>query len=187
MKPETISSIAAVIAALMAFASWYYNKEITKGLLSLYDVKVSGSRVEQQVSIEFLFLFKNIGHQNIKIEKIQLGHYDFKRKVFENISKPLVVNDIYPESIFNYSNSFSMNIKQDISNEQLSSKLPTLVGKHCMIMSVDYKVKSIFSIGTKSLKSYFGYVGKGAVYQLTIDDYKEMSNNLPNEFKKEDL
>ncbi len=58
MKAETYSAIAACLAVLLAILSWYYNKEITKGLLSLYDVQVKGERVAPtRLKINFLFLF----------------------------------------------------------------------------------------------------------------------------------
>lgn len=185
MKPEVLSAVAACIAVLMAFVSWYYNRETSKGMLSLYDVKVSGNREKPDTcKIQFLFLFRNIGHHPLLVKKLQLGHYDFTRKVFQNVSKPLVVNDIYPESVFNYSTSFVLQVSPEVSDEQLSEQLPKLAGDHSLILIVQYEVKSLFSFGTRTLKSFFGYDGHGAVYQLTIDQYRDMEGTIPDEFKK---
>lgn len=181
-----IATTAALVSALMAFISWWYNRELSKASVSLVEVKVDGKRVDKdKLSINFLFLFKNVGKETLKISELRLGHIDFKKKIFEQVGKKPILNPIHPESVFNYSTSFIMNVDPQIPNERIGDILPTIAGKHAIILKLKYKGSSIFSRKETTVKYFLGYEGYGAVYQLTEDEYREIEGVLPQEFKVE--
>ena len=189
MKKMTIAIIAttaALVSSLTAFISWWYNRELSKAAVSLVEVKVDGKRVNKdKLSINFLFLFKNVGKETLKISELRLGHMDFKRKIFEQVGKKPILNPIHTESVFNYSISFIINIDPQIPNERIGDILPTIAGKHAIILKLKYKGVSIFSRKETSMKYFLGYEGYGAVYQLTEDEYREIEGKLPQDFRVE--
>jgi len=179
-----IATAAALVSSIMAFISWWYNRELSKAAVSLVEVKIDGKRVDKdKLSINFLFLFKNVGKETLKITELRLGHIDFKKKIFEQVGKKPILNPIHPESVFNYSISFIMNVDPQIPNERIGDILPTIAGKHAIILKLKYKGSSIFSRQETTVKYFLGYEGYGAVYQLTEDEYREIKGNLPQEFK----
>jgi hypothetical protein len=181
-----IATIAALVSSVMAFTSWWYNRELSKAAVSLVEVKVYGKRIDQhKLSINFLFLFKNVGKETLRISELQLGHIDFKRKIFEQVGKKPILNPIYTESIFNYPVSFIINIDPQIPDERIGDILPTIVGKHAIILKLKYKGSSIFSIKETLVKYFLGYEGYGAVYQLSEDEYREIEGEIPQEFRIE--
>ena len=181
-----IATTAALISSLMAFTSWWYNRELSKAAVSLVEVKVDGKRVDKdKLSINFLFLFKNVGKEMLKISELRLGHIDFKRKIFEQVDKKPILNPIHTESVFNYSISFIINIDPQIPNERIGDILPTIAGKHAIILKLKYKGSSIFSRKETTVKYFLGYEGHGAVYQLTEDEYREIEDELPQDFRVE--
>lgn len=181
---EKLAALAALISAIMAFASWYWNREITQATISLTDVKVNAERIESgKLKINFLFIFKNIGNEKLKINKLQLGHFNFNSKIFEKVGKKPILNPINGGSIFNYSNSFIYPINPQIPDKKIGSVLPNIIGKHALILCISYKGKSVFSIKEKSDIHYFGYDGHAAIYQLTEEEYGNMKDDLPSEFK----
>lgn len=117
---------------------------------------------------------------------MRLGHFDFSRKVFEQVGKKLVVNRIHGDSIFNYNSSLSITIKSNISDEDFPDLLSNLVEKHALVIRLAYKGDSLFSRREKCEKYFLGYEGRGAVYQLTMEEYEDMEAELPTEFKKDD-
>lgn len=181
-----IATTAALVSSLMAFVSWWYNRELSKSAVSLVEVKVDGKRVDKdKLSINFLFLFKNVGKETLKISELRLGHIDFKRKIFEHVGKKPILNPIHTESVFNYPASFIINIDPQIPNERIGDILPTIAGKHAIILKLKYKGTSIFSRKETEMKYFLGYEGYGAVYQLTEDEYREIEGELPQDFKVE--
>lgn len=189
MKNSTIAiiaTIAALVSSLMAFFSWWYNRELTKPAISLVEVKVNGDRIDKdKLNITFLFFFKNVGKETLKINELSLAHIDFKNKIFEHVSKKPILNPIHTESIFNYSTSFIINIDPKISNESIGEILPKIIGKHAIILKLRYKGTSIFSWKESKMKYFLGYEGYGAVYQLTEEEYREIEEKLPQDFKIE--
>jgi len=181
-----IATAAALVSSLMAFISWWYNRELSKAAVSLVEVKVYGKRVDKdKLSINFLFLFKNIGQETLKISELRLGHIDFKKKIFEQVGKKPILNPIHTESVFNYSISFMINIDPQIPNEKIGDILPTIVGKHAIILKLKYKGASIFSRKETVVKYFLGYEGYGAIYQLTEDEYREIEGELPEDFRRD--
>lgn len=181
-----IATCAALISSLMAFTSWRYNRELSKAAISLVEVKVDGKRVDKdKLSINFLFLLKNVGKESLKISELRLGHIDFKRKIFEQVGNKQILNPIHSESVFNYPISFLIHIDPQIPNEKIGDILPTIAGKHAIILKLKYKGSSIFSREETSEKYFLGYIGYGAVYQLSEDEYKEIENELPQDFRVE--
>jgi len=179
-----IATTAALVSSIMAFMSWWYNRELSKAAVSLVKVEVDGKRVDKdKLSINFLFIFKNVGKETLKINELRLGHVDFKRKIFEQVGKKPILNPIHTESIFNYNTSFIINIDPQIPNEKIGDILPRIVGKHALILKLKYKGTSVFSRKEIPLKYFLGYEGYGAVYQLTEDEYREIEGELPQEFK----
>ena len=148
-----IATSAALVSSLMSFVSWWYNRELSKSAVSLVEVKVNGKKVDKdKLSIHFLFLFKNVGKETLKISELCLGHMDFKRKIFEQVGKKPILNPIHTESVFNYSTSFIINIDPEIPNERIGDILPTIVGKHAIIIELKYKGTSIFSRKETTIK-----------------------------------
>lgn len=186
MINETIAILAisaALWSAVMAFLSWYYNRELSKAAIALMEVKVDGKRLSKdKLSINFLFIFKNAGKEAAKISELRLGHVNVKAKIFEQVGKKPILNPIHADSMFNYSNSFSISIDPQIPDDKVGEVLPNIVGSHAMIIFLKYKGKSIFS-KEQVQKFFIGYEGKGAVYQLTEDEYKMIEGTLPQEFK----
>lgn len=179
-----IAVLAALVSAIMAFFSWYYNRELSKAAISLVEVKVDGKRIDKdKLTINFLFLFKSVGQETLKISELRLGHVDFKRKIFEQVGGKPILNPIHTQSIFNYSISFQINIDPQIPNERIGDILPTIVGKHALILKLRYKGTSIFSMKEIPIKYFLGYKGYGAVYQLTEDEYREIEGELPQDFR----
>lgn len=181
-----IATTAALVSSLTAFISWWYNRELSMAAVSLVDIKVDGKRVDKdKLSIQFLFLLKNVGKETLKIGELRLGHIDFKRKIFEQVGKKPILNPIHTESVFNYSVSFIINIDPQIPNERIGDILPTIAGKHAIVLKLKYKGSSIFSRKEIPVKYFLGYEGHGAVYQLTEDEYKEIEGELPQDFRVE--
>ncbi len=179
-----IATSATLVSAIVAYKSCRYNRELTKAAVSLVKVEVDGKRVDKdKLSINFLFIFKNVGKETLKINELRLGHIDFKRKIFEQIGKKPILNPIHTESIFNYNTSFIINIDPQIPNEKIGDILPRIVGKHALILELKYKGTSDFSKKEIPIKYFLGYKGYGAVYQLTKDEYREIEGELPQEFK----
>ena len=178
-----ISSIAALFSFFMAFISWWYNRELSKAAVSLVEVKVYGEKVDKdKLRINFLFLFKNVGKETLKITELRLAHFDFKIKNLTLGDKKRILNPIHAESIFNYPFSFTILIDPQISDEKIGNILPKIVGKHAIILKLKYKGCSIFS-RKETIRYFLGYEGYGAVYQLTEDEYKEIEEKLPQEFR----
>lgn len=185
-KIAIIATTAALVSSLTAFISWWYNRELSKAAISLVEVKVDGKRVDKdKVSINFFFLFKNVGKETLRISELRLGHIDFKRKIFEQVGKKPILNPIHTESVFNYSISFIINIDPQTPNERIGDILPTIAGKHAIILKLKFKGSSIFSRKETPVKYFLGYEGYGAVYQLTEDEYREIEGELPQDFRVE--
>lgn len=183
-RVSVIAVIAALVSAIAASISWWYNRELSKAAISLVDVKVEGKRVvKNKLSINFLFLFKNVGKETLRINELQLGHVDFKRRIFEQVGKKAILNPIHTESVFNYSGSFMIHIDPQIPDQALRNTLPKIVGKHALILKLKYKGISFFSRKEISMKYFLGYEGYGAVYQLTEEEYREIEGELPSDFK----
>ena len=185
MNAATIATIAALISSIMALISWRYNRELTKAAISMIDVKINGERPERnRLKINFLFLFKNVGKETLRIRELSLGHVDFGSKVFEIVSKKLILNPIHSEAIFNYATSFLLEIDPTISNETIGNVLPRVIGKHALILKLTYNGTSIFSKRINEVKYYLIYEGYGAVSQMSEEEYKEIETVLPNEFRR---
>jgi len=178
-----IATAAALVSSIMAFISWWYNRELSKAAVSLVEVKVDGKRVDKdKLSINFLFILRNVGRETLKISELRLVHVDFKKKIFEQVGKKPILNPIHTGSIFNYNISLIVNIEPEIPNEIIGDILPRIVGKHALILRLKYKGTSIFSRKEVTIKYFLGYEGYGAVYQLTEDEYREIKRKLPQEF-----
>jgi hypothetical protein len=80
----------------------------------------------------------------------------------------------------------SITINPNISDEDLPDLLPNLVEKHALVIRLAYKGDSLFSRREKCEKYFLGYEGRGAVYQLTMEEYEDMEAELPTKFKKDD-
>jgi|Deesub1362B_J571_1020462.scaffolds.fasta_scaffold06994_3 hypothetical protein len=94
-----------------------------------------------------------------------------------------MVNLVQPGSIFNYSVSFLVNIDPRISNEEITEKGAEIIGRHVLILVLQYRGTSIFTRKTKTDKYFLGYEGRGAVYQLIAEEYEKIADKLPDEFK----
>ncbi|MEW6675545.1 MAG: hypothetical protein AB1348_06040 [Nitrospirota bacterium] len=152
-KIAIIATTAALVSSIMALISWWYNRELSRASVSLVEVKVDGKRVRKdKLSVNFLFIFRNVGKETLKISQLHLGHVDFKRKIFEKVGKEPILNPIHTESIFNYSTSFIIDIDPQIPNEALGNVLPTIVGKHAIILKLKYKGTSVFSRKEMTIK-----------------------------------
>jgi hypothetical protein len=163
-----IATIAALVSSIMAFISWWYNKELSKAVVSLLDVKINGKREDKdKLVINFLFIFKNVGKETLKINEVCVGHIGFDGKKFEYVGEKSILNPIHPESIFNYSISFTVNIDLNIPDEKIIEILPTIIGKRAIILKLKYKGILIFSKKETEVKYFLGYMGYGSVYQLT--------------------
>jgi hypothetical protein len=182
--PSIIATSAALVSSFMAFISWWYNKELSKAAVSLVDVKVYGEKVDKdKLRINFLFLFKNVGKETLKITELRLAHFDFQIKNLTLGDKKRILNPIHAESIFNYPFSFTILIDPQIPDEKIGDILPQIVGKHAIILKLKHKGCSIFSRKETTIRYFLGYEGYGAVYQLTEDEYKEIEEKLPQEFR----
>jgi len=179
-----IATAAALVSATMAFFSWFYNKELSKAKISLIDVKVEGKREDvDKLKINLIFIFKNIGKETLKINELTLAHVEYKNKKFEQFKKKTILNPIHPESVFNYSTFFIIKINPNLPNEQIGQILPQITGKHVIIIRLRYKSITLFSMKEILIKYFLGYEGYGIVYQLNEDEYNEIREILPEEFK----
>ena len=114
-----------------------------------------------------------------------LGHYSFSNKVFEQVGKRPILNPIHKDAIFNYNTSLITTIDPKIPNEAIGIMMPKVVGKHALILALKYQGQSFLSKGAKQEKYYLGYEGGAGVYQLTEQEYEQMKDFLPSEFKKD--
>jgi len=195
MENKRVAVIAALISAFFAFLSWRcasltweYNRELSRPAISLVDVKVNGERVgKDKLKINFLFLFKNVGKETLRINELLIGHVDFQNSIFERLDKKVILNPIHPEAIFNYGISFLININPEITNEEVGRILPSRIGKHAIILTLKYKGTSVFSKKEIIEKYFLGYQGFGAVYQLEEQEYKGIEQILPKEFRINDV
>lgn len=177
---------AALISAVAALVSWWYNREISQATVSLAEVKVTGSRIApDRVKIDFLFVLKNAGKETLKILELRLGHYSFGNKVFEQVGEKPILNPIHGGTIFNYSTTLSTTIDPKTLNKAIGVIMPKVVGKHALILTLEYKGQSFFSRSVKQDKYYLGYKGLAGVYQLTEQEYDEMKGDLPSDFAKD--
>ncbi len=167
MAANIIAAFAAMISAYMAHQSWYYSKELSKPAVSLLDVKVEGSRVDKdKLDIKFLFIFKNVGKEKA------------------------IINVIHSEAIFNHPVNFKViDIDHKIPDKLIGEYLQTIfekqLGKFAIIFKLKYKGTLVFSAKELQELYFIGYKGRGAVYQITDNEYKEMEAKLPEDFKIE--
>jgi hypothetical protein len=181
-----LATVAALVSSLMAVISWWYSRELSKAAISLVEVKVYGDRVDKdKLRINFVFIFKNVGRETLTIKELRLGHIEFKSKIFQQVGKKPILNPIHTESVFNYSIPFTVDIEPQIPNEKIGDILPTIAGKHAIILMLKYRGRSIFSRKETAVKYFLGYEGHGAVYQLTEDEYREIEAALPQDFRKD--
>jgi hypothetical protein len=179
-----ISASAALVSAFMALAAWWYNREISKAVISLDNVKVEGNRVEPgKLVVNIMYILRNGGKETLHIKELSVGHIDFRSKVFTKIGKKPILNPIHGGGVFNYSSTFHINIDSGISNQEIGNILPRVVGKHAIVLRLRYQSDSVFSKSIKTEKYFLGYEGYGAVYQLTEEEYDQIKDVLPVEFK----
>lgn len=189
MGDRTIAIIgvgSALVSACMAFLSWWYNRELSKATVSLVGtgVKVGRKRVgRDSVDIHFLFRLKNVGKETLRITELCLGHFDFKRKTFEQVPKTSIPNPMHREAEFDYQFAWEADIDPQIPDEKIADTLPIIVGKHALILSLKYKGTSLFPRRETSVKYFAVYEGY-KIHQLTSEDeYREMEGHLPQEFR----
>jgi len=114
MNETVIATIAPLVSSIMAFISWWYGRELSKAAISMVDVKVSGQRVaEDKLGVDFLFLFKNVGKETLRIRELRLGYIEFNRKVFEIVGRKPIFNPIQDSSEKSLETQNSQRIKAD--------------------------------------------------------------------------
>jgi hypothetical protein len=181
-----IAAGAAVISFVMAFVSWWYNREISRGRPALTEVKVTGHRpAPDKLQIKFLYLFTNRGRETLTVRNVRLLHFDFQNKTTKRVGRSVVSNLLHPRSIFNYNSSMLLDVNPDVSDEELERRLPALTGRHAFVVCVTYRTQSLFSWKEKTDKYFLGYEGRGAVYQLTQEEYDTMESHIPRDFRSE--
>ncbi|MBC2705264.1 hypothetical protein [Desulfobacula sp.] len=192
MIAAAFAAFAAMISAYMAYQSWCFNKELSKPAISLIEVKVEGSRVvKDELEIKFLFIFKNVGKEPLKITELSWGFFDFKKNKFDKLGKSrAIINIIHSEAIFNHPVNVKLAgmdptiIDKDIG-KYLEINYEKLFGRFAIIFKLKYKGTLNFS--SKEAKDLFfvGYKGRGSIYQIADREYKKMESKLSEDFKVE--
>lgn len=183
MSAAVLSALAAAISARMAYKSWDYNKELNRANISLLNVKLEGRRTApNQVELQFLFIFKNVGKETLTIDERTWAHFNFKNNTFTHAGNTHgLVNAIHPEAEFNHPAILYLNdIDSNLTDAQIDALLPEWIGRHAII----FRIKFAGGIsGKNEIKYFLGYKGKSAVYQLADQEYIEMEPYLPDGFK----
>ncbi len=184
-----IAVIAALVSAFFAGISWWYNKERIKSAVALEEVKVEHKRVDSdKIDVKFLFIFKNVGEEPLKITGLSWGYFDFKKKIFgKPFKERALVNAIHSEGIFNHPAIFTISgidpqITDKFIGEYFQAKFEEIWGKFAIVFKLKYKGVWFFS-KEKTIKYFIGYKGRGSIYHIREDEYKEMESKLPEEFK----
>jgi len=169
----------------MAFISWWYNRVLSKPLISFDQVHVEEKReVKNIVKSCFTFLFKNIGKEPAVITKYSIGLTSLKFDDFnEMFKKEKFINPILPGSTFSHTISLDFSVDPDLSDDEIKKILPKIVKERVLITIFRYKVTSIFSKKETTIKFYSIYLGLGKLSQLNYDEYKEIESKLPKEYK----
>lgn len=199
MRKITISEgsivIATIAAAITAVCTFLYTKELNKPILSL--VK---SDINMELEWDFVELkseFKNLGNESLKITKFLVGRYDQKAKRFDHIEKSPPLTPLPPKQNFVY--RIKMDIDKKIADSirlyieenfplghiyDLNPKaegIRDLFGKSIIIFCVEYKSMSRFSWSKEYFQKLFVYDGIRK-YDLSVKDYDEIKENLPDPF-----
>jgi len=160
-----IATIAAAISAICAYKSWKYNREISKATLSLTAIGIDAKTKTHRLLRLFL---KNIGRETLKIVSISGCVINLQNKEFKySTERPKIIH-LPCESEFEY-----------------LFKLPLLHETQTgIIFKMKYKGVSEFSKREETASYYY-------VYDKTLDnlrfmkdeEYQEIKESLPNEFK----
>lgn len=184
MRDKQISTIAMLICAFMASVSWWYNRELSKGTISLTDVKVHYEREgKDKVHIKFQFVLKNTGRETVKLSRISLGHIDVDKKDFEEVGKEPVVNPMHSESVFTYRAALTRDINPEIPDKEIRKFLLENVGRQVLILKLEHKGTSLFSFKQMVTKYFLGYEPRAGYYQLNRDEYEEIGALVPISFR----
>lgn len=182
MRDTRISAIAVLICAIMASASWWYNRELSQGAISLTDVKIDYETKEKnKLYIKFRFILKNTGRETVKVSKISVGRIDVDTKKFDEVGRKPVMNPMHGQSIFTYHAALKRDIDPAISNsnKEISKFLRENVGKQVLILKLEYRSTSFFS-PKQIVTKYFLAYNPGVGYdQLTWDEYEEIESGVP--------
>lgn len=187
MGNQTIALIgvaSALVSALMALASWYYNRELSRATISVVKVEIHHRRVKKdKLRLDVLWTFKNVGNETLKITHDRFGVIDFERRRFEEIPERPMLNPVHRGGSFGILLPFTtMDIDPQTRDEDIPDILPK-IGKHALILSLKYKGTSLFSWRDASLKHFVRLEGHNGVYQLSEDEYREIEEHLPQEFR----
>ena len=163
--------------------SWDFNRDISQASISLLNVKVEGKRVEaDKVKLRFLFIFKNVGKEPLRVLERTWAHFDYKTEKFTHAGNTHgLVNTIHPEAVFNHPAILYLNnINSNLTDIQIEALLTEWIGRHAIIFRLKFTGTNS---GKKEIKYFLGYKGKSVMYQLSDYEYKEMEPFLPEGFR----
>jgi hypothetical protein len=178
-----LASVA--ILALSVFIEFTYSKIVTNAVISLVesDVKHKVDIISRdKFRINLFFKFKNVGKETANIKNIQIGHYEYTSDKFEVINKMPMLSQMHSESSFIYRPQLVGNISSELKDKLITdAMLPQLVGRHVIIIIIDFEGDSIFSLKKRTVDYYFEYAGDRLVL-LTEDNYKKIKDKIPAYF-----
>ncbi|MCK4345990.1 MAG: hypothetical protein KAX05_11955 [Bacteroidales bacterium] len=178
-----LATLAACISAFMAYKTGEYSKELSQAAISLLDVKVEGRRIDpSKVRLRFLFIFKNVGKEPLRVTERTWAHFDFKSKKFTHAGNTRgLVNTIHPEAVFNHPAILYLEeIDPQLTDSMIEALLPEWIGRHAIIFRIKFKGNLS---GINEIKYFLGYKGKSTMYQLSDKEYQEIERFLPDDFK----
>lgn len=182
-----IATLAALVSSVTAYMSWRYNRELSLPAPSLTEVKVSANRLSRdKLDINFIFVFKNVGRETLKISEFRLAHFDDSDKKLNQVGGDVILNPLHTEAVFSYLVKLTKTIDPQVSDEAVQQLLPGIVGKHFFILKMIYKGKSIFSKKEMTTRYFLEYKGGGAVHQISAESYRQIEQILPEDLKVEE-
>lgn len=178
-----LSLCAALISAACAFLSWLFSVELSRPVISFYVEKVKEERVSRDnFRVSFNYLFKNVGKDTANVSEIAIGYTTLQATGFRTVTKKRMLNPLPVGQVYLHGSRINIPINPNLSDNELKEQLPTLAGKHVIIMTLKYKGTSIFAKKTK-VKFYSVYHGTEVLSHLTEEEYRQVEHKLPKDFR----
>jgi len=179
-----MSGCAAVVSAIMAFATWTFSQEISRPAPALEDMSVECIQVDSHtLDIKLKFTFRNVGKQFLEIADLGAGKVDFRTNTYQQLAFKPVLNPIGPNCKFLYSAPYTLTTKEEIADPKAYLKtLPAKGIQQCIVVRIAYKEPTLFCSRTRVAKYFLLYDGS-TLNLLEQEKYQKIGSYLPAEYK----
>lgn len=171
-----ISIILAISSCIISYEAINYTKQINKAVVSLIRIDKKFEKIDNNLFVEFTFVFQNTGNEPLRVDNFCAFNKDFESSIEDTLANVNILNTIYPGVTFN--KIINWKFTSNDSKKTLDEMKESVKSNILMVIHIDYSNENM----SRSENFYQTYVGGSDVNYTSLDEYNKIEQYLPEEF-----